>query len=111
MSKAFASQADLDAAMKGQWGLISCAPFFCNPMIAERAKAAGAAVEVDLADIKPGEKKTVEWRGKPVWVVRRTAEQLAANTDHAGVEEDQWRHVGTIVRGIEQRRLNAHAVA
>ena len=50
----------------------------------ERAKAAGAAVEVDLADIKPGEKKTVEWRGKPVWVVRRTAEQLAALTGLSG---------------------------
>ena len=50
----------------------------------ERAKAAGAAVEVDLADIKPGEKKTVEWRGKPVWIVRRTAEQLAALTGLSG---------------------------
>ena len=37
----FSKQADLDAAMKGQWGLISCAPFFCNPLIAERAKAHG----------------------------------------------------------------------
>lgn len=55
-------------------------PFASTFQPSERAKAAGAAVEVDLADIKPGEKKTVEWRGKPVWVVRRTAEQLAALT-------------------------------
>ena len=43
----------------------------------ERARAAGAAVEVDIGGIKPGEKLTVEWRGKPVWIVRRTPEQLA----------------------------------
>ena len=35
-------------------------------------------MEVDISAIKPGEKITVEWRGKPVWVVRRTPEQLAA---------------------------------
>ena len=37
----FSSAADIDAALKGAWALISCAPFFCNPMIAERAKAHG----------------------------------------------------------------------
>jgi len=36
----------------------------------------GAAVEVDISELKPGEKLTVEWRGKPVWIVRRTPEQL-----------------------------------
>ena len=59
-------------------------PFASTFQPSERAKAAGAAVEIDLADIKPGEKKTVEWRGKPVWVVRRTAEQLAALTGLSG---------------------------
>ncbi len=53
-------------------------PFVSTFQPSERAKAAGAAVEVDIGDLKPGEKKTVEWRGKPVWVVRRTAEQVAA---------------------------------
>jgi ubiquinol-cytochrome c reductase iron-sulfur subunit len=42
----------------------------------ERAKAAGAPVEIDIAGMAPGEMKTVEWRGKPVWVVRRTKEQV-----------------------------------
>lgn len=42
----------------------------------ERAKAAGAPVEIDVAGMAPGEMKTVEWRGKPVWVVRRTQEQV-----------------------------------
>jgi ubiquinol-cytochrome c reductase iron-sulfur subunit len=43
----------------------------------ERAKAAGAPVEVDIADLAPGEMKTVEWRGKPVWILKRTPEMLA----------------------------------
>ena len=53
-------------------------PFVSTFQPSERAKAAGAAVEVDISAIKPGEKTTVEWRGKPVWIVRRTPEQLAA---------------------------------
>jgi ubiquinol-cytochrome c reductase iron-sulfur subunit len=43
----------------------------------ERAKAAGAPVEVDISDVKPGELKVVEWRGKPVWILRRTPEMMA----------------------------------
>jgi len=43
----------------------------------ERAKAAGAPVEVDISDVKPGEMKVVEWRGRPVWILRRTPEMLA----------------------------------
>ena len=52
-------------------------PFVSSFSPSERAKAAGAPVEVDISALKPGEKMTVEWRGKPVWVVRRTPEQLA----------------------------------
>ena len=52
-------------------------PFVSSFEPSERARAAGAAVEVDIGGIKPGEKLTVEWRGKPVWIVRRTPEQLA----------------------------------
>ena len=52
-------------------------PFVSSFAPSEKAKAAGAAVEVDIAGVKPGEKITVEWRGKPVWIMRRTPEQLA----------------------------------
>ncbi len=48
----------------------------------ERAKAEGGPVEVDLSDILPGATKTVAWRGKPVWVVRRTPAMLAALQGH-----------------------------
>jgi len=53
-------------------------PFASSIQPSERAKAAGASVEVDISAVKPGEKITVEWRGKPVWIIRRTPEQIAA---------------------------------
>lgn len=59
-------------------GVATAVPFVSTFQPSERAKAAGAAVEVDISTLKPGEKITVEWRGKPVWIVRRTPEQLAA---------------------------------
>ncbi|MFN5049000.1 ubiquinol-cytochrome c reductase iron-sulfur subunit [Roseateles sp.] len=57
-------------------GVATAVPFVSTFTPSERAKAAGAAVEVDISSLKPGEKTTVEWRGKPVWIVRRTPEQL-----------------------------------
>jgi len=58
-------------------GLATAIPFVSTFAPSERAKAAGAPVEVDISDLKPGEKKTVEWRGQPVWIIRRTPEMLA----------------------------------
>lgn len=58
-------------------GVATAVPFVSTFQPSERAKAAGAAVEVDISALKPGEKVTVEWRGKPVWIVKRTPEQLA----------------------------------
>src|SRR4051812_15231218 len=57
-------------------------PFVSSFEPSERAKAAGAPVEVDISALKPGEKMTVEWRGKPVWIVKRTPEQVAALPKH-----------------------------
>ena len=51
-------------------------PFVTSMWPSERARAAGAPVEVDISRMEPGELKIVEWRGKPVWVVRRTREML-----------------------------------
>ena len=53
-------------------------PFLKSMKPSERALAAGAPVEVDIAGMAPGELKRVEWRGKPVWVLRRTPEMLEA---------------------------------
>ena len=59
-------------------GAATAIPFISTFAPSERARAAGAAVQVDISAIQPGEKLTVEWRGKPVWIIRRTPEQLAA---------------------------------
>lgn len=52
-------------------------PFVASLTPSERAKAAGAPVETDVGKLAPGEMMTVEWRGKPVWILRRTEEMLA----------------------------------
>ncbi|WP_428419814.1 ubiquinol-cytochrome c reductase iron-sulfur subunit [Methylibium sp.] len=57
-------------------GVATAVPFVSTFQPSERARAAGAAVEADISALKPGEKMTVEWRGKPVWILRRTPEQL-----------------------------------
>ena len=51
-------------------------PFVASMLPSERAKAAGAPVEADISKLAPGERMTVEWQGKPVWIVRRTPEML-----------------------------------
>ncbi len=63
----------------GAVGTVATAvPFLSSFAPSERAKAAGAAVEVDISDLKVGEMTTVEWRGKPVWILKRSPEQLAS---------------------------------
>ncbi len=56
---------------------LAAVPFISSFQPSEKARAAGAPVEVDISTIKPGEKITVAWRGKPVWIMRRTPAQLA----------------------------------
>ena len=51
-------------------------PFVASLTPSERAKAAGAPVEADVSKLAPGEMMTVEWRGKPVWIIHRTPEML-----------------------------------
>ena len=69
----------LTSCLAGAGGAAAVAvPFISSFSPSERAKAAGAAVEVDISALKVGEKMTVEWRGKPVWIIRRSPEQLAS---------------------------------
>ncbi|MBQ1658104.1 MAG: ubiquinol-cytochrome c reductase iron-sulfur subunit [Rhodocyclaceae bacterium] len=51
-------------------------PFVASFAPSDRARAAGAPVKADIGEIGPGELKVFEWRGKPVWVLRRTPEML-----------------------------------
>jgi len=51
-------------------------PFAGSLSPSEKAKAAGAPVEVDIGKLEPGQQLTVEWRGKPVWIIHRSKEML-----------------------------------
>lgn len=62
--------------------LATAYPFLDSFMPSARARAEGAPVEADLNGIAPGELKTVAWRGKPVWILRRTPEMIAGLTKH-----------------------------
>ena len=61
----------------GVGALTAVVPFVASMAPSERAKAAGAPVEVDISKLEPGQKIDVEWRGKVVWVISRTPEMLA----------------------------------
>ncbi|WP_068804747.1 ubiquinol-cytochrome c reductase iron-sulfur subunit [Thauera phenolivorans] len=57
-------------------------PFVASLTPSARARAAGAPVEADVSKLAPGEMMTVEWRGKPVWILRRTPEMIASLEGH-----------------------------
>ena len=62
----------------GVAGLTVATPFVLSMTPSERAKSAGAPVEADFSKLAPGQMMTVEWRGKPVWIIRRTPEMIAS---------------------------------
>ncbi len=64
------------AAVGGAGVVTALVPFLSSMLPSERAKAAGAPVEVDVGSIGPGQMITVEWRGKPVWIFNRSQEML-----------------------------------
>ena len=73
----------------GGAGLIASAvPFVASMAPSERARALGAPVEVDLQGLQPGELRTVAWRGKPVFVLRRTPDMLESLARHDNLLAD-----------------------
>ena len=63
----------------GGAGIVGAAvPFVASLQPSAKAKAAGAPVKVNISKLEPGARMVVEWRGKPVYIVRRTEESLAA---------------------------------
>lgn len=52
-------------------------PFVASMLPSARARAAGAPIEVDIGGLEAGKMRTEEWRGKPVWILRRSEEMLA----------------------------------
>ncbi|MFC1681655.1 ubiquinol-cytochrome c reductase iron-sulfur subunit [Pseudomonadota bacterium] len=61
-------------------GIFVATPFVLSMTPSERAKAAGAPVEIDISKLKPGQMVKEIWRGKPVWVVNRTPEMIESLT-------------------------------
>lgn len=64
------------AAVGGAGAVAAVVPFVSSMLPSQRAKAAGAPVEVDVSTLAPGQMITVEWRGKPVWIFNRSQEML-----------------------------------
>ena len=65
------------AAVVGGAGVVAAAvPFVTSFMPSERAKAAGAPVEADISGMAPGEMRSFEWQGRPVWILNRTPQML-----------------------------------
>ena len=60
----------------GVAGVAAAVPFVASMLPSERARAAGAPVETDISRLAPGELAIIEWRGKPVWIIRRTKEMI-----------------------------------
>lgn len=70
-------------AAVGAAGVAAAAiPFVGSMLPSERAKAAGAPVEVDVSDVAPGTIKTAKWRGQPVWIIHRTDEMTVELAKH-----------------------------
>jgi ubiquinol-cytochrome c reductase iron-sulfur subunit len=63
-------------AAGGAAGVAAAVPFAASWLPSERAKAGGAPVVADISALEPGQSMTVEWRSKPVWIIRRTKEML-----------------------------------
>lgn len=70
------------AAVGGVGAAVVAVPFVKSMLPSQRAKAAGAPVEVDISKVEPGMLLTVEWRGKPVWIVNRTKDMLDLLVKH-----------------------------
>jgi ubiquinol-cytochrome c reductase iron-sulfur subunit len=66
------------SAAGGVAAVATAVPFVASLAPSQRALSAGAPVEADIGALQPGQLMTVEWRGKPVWILRRTKEQLDA---------------------------------
>lgn len=64
------------ATVGGVGAAAAVVPFVSSLLPSERAKAAGAPVEADISKLEPGQMMTVEWRGKPVWIINRNQEML-----------------------------------
>jgi ubiquinol-cytochrome c reductase iron-sulfur subunit len=66
------------AVVGGAGAIAAAVPFIASWQPSARAQQAGAPVTVDISKLEPGQRVIEQWRGQPVWLIRRTPEQLAA---------------------------------
>lgn len=85
-------------------------PLVASWFPSEKAKAAGASVEVDISKIEAGQLLTAEWRGKPIWVLNRTEQQLkdlpglnGQLTDPDSKDEQQPEYCQNPTRSIKEQ--------
>ncbi len=79
-------------ALTGAAGVAFAAiPFLSSWKPSARAKAAGAPVEIDISKLEPGAMLKIEWRGKPVLIVRRTTEMI----ERIGAHDDKLADPGS----------------
>ena len=74
--------------MGGIGAILASVPFIASWFPSAKTKAANAPIQVDLSQIKPGQQVTVEWQGKPVWIIRRTQGMLASLATHDNALRD-----------------------
>lgn len=99
-------------AVGGVGAAFVAVPFLMSWNPSARARAAGAPVEADISKLQPGQQMTVEWRGQPVWVVRRTGQNLKDLEGLAGTLADpnsevanQPEYAGGVERAIKPEYL------
>lgn len=86
-------------------GIIAASvPFAASMLPSAKAKAAAAPVEVDISHLQPGQMLTVEWRGKPVWILRRTKAMIEELHQH----ENQLRDPDSNVKQQPEYAHNEH---
>lgn len=73
-------------AVGGVGAAFAAYPFLASMQPSARAEAAGAPVEIDVSKLEPGALLTVEWRGKPIWIVRRTDSMIDTLDDESLLE-------------------------
>ena len=103
---------NMTQVMGGIGGIFALIPFLSSMPPSERAKSAGAPIEIDVSSLQPGAYKVVEWRGKPVWVVRRTKKMIEDTLeddevlrDPQSVEEHQPKYTQNKYRSINPEYL------
>jgi ubiquinol-cytochrome c reductase iron-sulfur subunit len=102
----------VSAVVGGLGAVALAAPMLGSMSPSARAKAAGAPVEADISKLRTGQLLTVEWRGKPVWIVNRSVEMLNSLDEHTArladplsVVPQQPEYAANITRSIKPEVL------